>query len=481
MPQTGRRRRATWTRAVSAFDRSPVVSPLNTVGSSHAAFTGVGVATTIATMKNNHSPASWIVRLGLAASLMSMASTAVLAQALDIARFRQLRTEGVAAANGGDLPTAAERLAQARAILPSHPGLIVLQARVAETAGQPDEAVAYLQAYADLGLSLSPATLSGFSGAATATDLNARLQQNAEPVGRPKPVSSTGDLILLEGLAWSGSRLLASSIRRHTIHAVGADGALLPWLQEEQALGVFGLAADLQRDRLWAALAGGPAADVAADVHAGRSELLEIELSSGRVLNRYSPPEAPNRNFGDVAVGPDGTVAVSDSFSGEVFLKHPGAGGLERLVPPGVLASPQGLVFHPDGRSLLVSDYGSGLHRIDLTTGEATPVRTPADVTLIGADALSLAPDGSVWTVQNGVSPNRIMRLTLSTHWAQVTEARVVVANLPDMDQPSGLTIRGDDLIFIRQSQWGRLSDDGEPLADTGQAAIIASLPLADR
>ena len=47
-----------------------------------------------------------------------------------IAAFRRLRSEGVAAANAGDMATAAAKLAAADADVPNHPGLTVLRAKV---------------------------------------------------------------------------------------------------------------------------------------------------------------------------------------------------------------------------------------------------------------------------------------------------------------------------------------------------------------
>ena len=49
--------------------------------------------------------------------------------------------------------------------------------------------------------------------------------------------------------------------------------------------------------------------------------------TDGRLLARYSPPEAAQRSLGDMTVGPDGTVYVSDSLAGDIWRLRPGAEG----------------------------------------------------------------------------------------------------------------------------------------------------------
>lgn len=417
--------------------------------------------------------------VGLALGIVGSAQ----AETVDVARFRQLRAEGVAAANAGDLATATERLKLAAAIVPTHSGLILMQARVAAADGLDLEAVAHLSRYADLGLigdfSADPVFAQVVADPAFAA-VGERLIRNRESVGRTSMVLRDDELHLLEGLAWrrAGNQLLVSSIRDHTIYRIDPEGRLASWLQGAQPLGIYGLAIDESRDRLWATSVGSPESGVTNTPDAGRSELLEIELSSGRVLARHVPPAADHRNFGDVAVALDGTVSVSDSMSGEVFLMRPGGNRLESLIERGVFASPQGMVFSPDVGLLLVADYTVGLYRIDLRTREMSLVAMPETLTLISTDSMAMAGDGAVWVVQNGISPSRLMRLELTRDWRGVTLATVEAANLDNMDQPSGVTIGADAVLLIQQSQWGRFDEDGHPRADRTDAALISALPL---
>ena len=397
------------------------------------------------------------------------------AEAIDVARFRELRAEGVAAASVGDLETAAARLGQAAAIMPTHSGLILMQARVAAAGGRVPEAVVFLSRYADLGLIADIAADPLFAevvvdpGFAPVAE---QLGRNGASVGAPSAVLRDNQLHLLEGLAWNSGddELLVSSIRDHTIYRID-EGGLVPWLHPAQPLGIYGLAIDEGRDRLWAASVGSPESGVTEPADMGRTELLEIELSSGRVLVRHAPP----------AVARDGTVSVSDSTTGEVFLLRPGGRGLEPLIGPGAFGSPQGMAFSSDAGLLLIADYSAGLYRIDLRTREVTPVTMPEGLTLVSTDGMALSADGSLWLVQNGVSPSRLMRLELTADWRAIVEATVEAANLEHMDQPSGLAMGTDKVLLIQQSQWGRFDREGHPRADRADAAVVSSLPLVRR
>ena len=42
-----------------------------------------------------------------------------------------------------------------------------------------------------------------------------------------------------------------------------------------------------------------------------------------------------------------------------------------------------------------------------------------------------------------------------------MTGWRVLAANLPDIEEPSGGTVVGGDYLFVARSQWAAFGDDG--------------------
>jgi sugar lactone lactonase YvrE len=416
--------------------------------------------------------------------------TAIAALESDVQAFRRLRAEAVAAAGAEDLTTAAARLAEADARIPNHPGLILLRARVAAAAGQPDEAVAQIRRYARGGLTFNLAndrTLSTLSAAPGIAEASAALDANRAPVGegRLTPFAWIEGAVIAESIIRDErrGRWLVSQVRGRTIVALADDGTvsdfLVPMLTGEPA-GVLGMAIDAEADLLWAATSPLPPAvhGLAADASRPAPGLLKIDLVTGALLDYIAaPPGAPERGLGDIVRAPDGTVHVADSATGELLVLRPGAEALEVLLAAGTLGSPQGMVVTPDGTALIVADYSSGLWRVDRATGAARRLSAPADASLIGVDGLTT--DGrAIYGFQNGVAPQRVLKLTPDADWTAIGAVEVLAANLPMIDEPTTGLVRNRELVFVSRSQWSDFGGDGAQTTPTPAPAIIARLPL---
>lgn len=292
----------------------------------------------------------------------------------------------------------------------------------------------------------------------------------------PEPLARTAaEPVLVEGVAFdAGGRLLVSSIHRAGVFRLGDDGVLERFSPEGASQGVFGLVADPARGWLWAASSDSPY-----DTAEGQgAALLKLDLATGRLLARYEAGDGEHA-FGDVALGPDGTVYVSDSAARQVLRLAPGAGGLEVLTTFPERGSPQGLAVWPEGGWLLVADYPTGLHRVLLETGERSLLAGPEGVELRGLDGLALAPDGRLVAIQNGTRTQRVLLLTLSPDWTAVVAAQALAEGPPLFEPTTGLVGAGG-LVFVSRSQWTDFGPDGAPRAATPEPAVISRLPLPE-
>lgn len=403
----------------------------------------------------------------------------------DVQAFRRLRAEAVAAANADDVTHAGRLLAEADSRVPNHPGLILMRARLAVGAGQPDAAMMQLNRYAGLGLAANPTNDRVLSTLATHPEFDALaavLEANRAPVGSGR-VTTLAELpgpVLVESVVRDPARgrWLVSQVRGRTIVALDDDGTVSPFLYTPTPVaGVLGLVMDEDNGVLWAVTAPVAPAVHGLDPAAARpNALLRIEAATGRELARYPAPEG-ERSLGDVALAADGTVYVADSTGGAVFRLRPGATALDVLLPDGVLASPQGMVVTPDGAALIVADYSSGLWRVDRATGTARRMPTPADASLIGVDGLTT--DGqAIYGFQNGVAPQRVLKMTPDGDWQRIAGVEVLAANLPMIDEPTTGLVRNGELVFVSRSQWSDFGGDGAQTTPTPAPAIIARLPL---
>ncbi len=427
-----------------------------------------------------------LIALAATSALLAALPASAFAQEGDVAAFFRLRTEGVAAAQADDTATARARLDEAHARNPNHPGLTLMRARLAMGEGRTADAAELVARYAGYGLNFNlagDAALGSLAGTPELAEAEARLARNREPESarRLRPLVQIPGSGLTEAVVYDAprNRWLVSQVAGRTIVAVDGDGEVSPYLQDGPGTGpaiagVLGLALSPDGSILWAAAAPVPPATYAMGQETPEADpvLLKIHVPTGRIFHRYDIPGDGERSPGDLAVGPDGTVYVSDSAAGAIYRLTGGQGVLETLVEPGTVGSPQGVVVHPNGGALVVADYPSGLWRVDLASGAITRVPTPDHASLIGIDGLAL--DGErLYALQNGTNPQRVLRMDLNADWSAIDGIDVVAANLAEIDEPTNGFVLDGDLIFVARSQWSDFNAEGAPAVDMAPARIV--------
>jgi len=138
---------------------------------------------------------------------------------------------------------------------------------------------------------------------------------------------------------------------------------------------------------------------------AGVEELVEIDLASGEVLNRYAAPGATFLN--DVAVADDGTVYVTESLQGAIYTLQDGE--LTQWLADPALAGANGIIV--DGDNLLVAtmgDISGGFENLEPSTVKSVNIST-MEVTDFGSaepigalDGIELVEDGVLVTDNSG-------------------------------------------------------------------------------
>lgn len=293
------------------------------------------------------------------------------------------------------------------------------------------------------------------------------FKANREATGRGSVAMElpAGDL-LVEALAWDPQRkqLLAGSVRSGEVSRVADDGALSPLVKpdaENGLWGVFELAADPARDRLYVASAAIPHVRHAKGEDYGRSGVWTFELSSGKYVARaLLPRDGRNRLITGLAVAPDGTLYAADSQARQVFKLE--GGELRTLVDNPRLTSIRGLAIGGDGKRLYFSDYELGLFGIDLSTGRPFDVKVGKAVSLFGIESLYWH-GGNLVAVQSGMRPVRIARLVLTPDGTGVSNAQPLDVAQRGFGQPTRGTLAGDVLFVVANSQKGGYTGLGVP------------------
>lgn len=383
-------------------------------------------------------------------------------------KSQQLRIDAMNAEAAGDLAAAEAALSQALELRPGHPGILLSLASVEARIGHLDSGALHVGQYVSMGL---VANLKGnpdfeplkykphFIGALL------RMGKNALPVGEPQVAYRLGDgRALFESIAVeSKGRAFAGSVRQRRIVVI-ENGTARDFATANEGLwSVYGIAVDEARGLLWAASAAGPQSEgVPASEH-GATGLFAFDLATGALKRKAALPAAEKISLGDLVVAPDGTVYASDSGENGIYRLAPGATALEPFVTDQRFVSLQGLTLSPDGTKMLAADYALGPFVIDMERRDVTRVSVPSGVTLIGIDALT-GPNPFLAT-QNGVNPQRVLRLTLDEDWMRVIDVTVMAANSPLHDEITLGQIVGDEFVYVANSQWNRFNPDGSILS----------------
>ena len=346
---------------------------------------------------------------------------------------------------------------------------LALQAN--DTAG----ASRWLSTIAAMGAELDTALLARYraiAGPRALDSLRATSALATRDAGSPQLSFRLPDVDMIsEDIAYDAgsAHFLVSSVRHGGIYSVSASTRATAIVKPgaDSSWGMFALG--IARDALWTTTAAMSMTARYTPADSGKSALLKYDLRSGKLRGRYVAPDSGAHALGDLVVGSSGAVYVSDGIGGGVYVLAPGRDSLRVLVPPGVLVSPQTPALSSDGATLFVPDYAIGIAAVNIATGKVAWVTHSDSLALTGIDGLyRLGRDLIV--VQNGVEPNRIMRLTLDAPMSRVVSA-VALARGPRARSLTHATIAGGWLYFITKSGWERVSDDGTMKAGTAADA----------
>lgn len=414
------------------------------------------------------------------------ATLAFSAHADGVSDGQAIAAKATAAEKEGKLAESADLLKEALKLRPNHPGLTYRLAAASAKAGRTDDAIKALSDYAAMGLILN---LDNPNFASVANDprfatIRAQVAENAKPKGTAAVVTTIAEPELIaEGLAVDGTRLFIGSVHKRKIVSVtnGATSDFVP-SGRDGVLGVFGLRVDTARGSLWAASSALPQVAGLGPTDKGTAGLFEFALSNG-ALKRKAMITADGKEhvIGDLTLSPSGDVYASNSVAPVVYRLRQGATALEELARSDTFHSLQGLALSADGKKLAVADYSSGIHIIDLATGRPTLLATPARTTLLSLDAV-VRHGRDLIAVQNGIDPQRVVRLRMTADWSAIEGLDVIAANLPDMEEPTLATMSGNDLLVIGNGQWSRFDDDGnaKPGAEFAPTKVLRlALPPA--
>lgn len=318
--------------------------------------------------------------------------------------------------------------------------------------GDGDAALHLLQRIADAGLSVA---LEGHEGYERVKALGGyapigeQMAENAAPAGEAAVHYTLLDPNLLpeayaygaDGAAYIGSvrtgKILKVDSKGRASGVAFANG------------GVFDL--EPRGDILWAAVNNQLAYEGAASAEPYAS-VMAFDLATGAPKREIRVAQE-SALLGDLEVASDGAVFATDSITPRVFRMAPDGETLDVFVADDRFANLQGAALDEENGRLFVADYLAGLFVVDIATGAVAPIAGAPEHWLGGIDGLYLYK-GDLVGIQNGTTPQRIVRIALDDMGYKAMSIDVLQQALPEWNEPTHGAVRGDAFHYIATSNW---------------------------
>jgi hypothetical protein len=343
---------------------------------------------------------------------------------------------------------------QLREWAPTNPPLRFLRAEALALSGRTAPALAELRWLATHGYHYAfweRNTFASLPVDSTTTALREATTRNGLPSGRIAGVIRLDPATLdPEGIDALGPDWIVGSMADGSLYRVARSGtATVLWRETAPSRRLLGVRNDAQRKVVWACSTG-------PNEREPHSQLLRISLQASTV-QRFAMPDVRSL-CNDVALLPDGTVAVSDSERGAVW-QLTASGAWRALAEAGTFGYPNGLTYVASARRLVVADL-HGLWTIDPADARLAPVEAPEGTFVGGIDGL-YTMDAQLLAIQNGLRPHRVVSIVLDEQARRVARVEVVASNLPELREMTTAAVGREEITVLAGSQLVQLVSSG--------------------
>ena len=300
--------------------------------------------------------------------------------------------------------------------------------------------------------------------------VNDMMIMSAATMGESETVFTLpASVVMPETIDWDNSRqkFLVGTVVSGSILAVGKDGQVTELLKADAENGmwsVLDILVDEPRKRLWVTSAATPGFTGLDPADKGRSALFEYNLETLELIQSYPVPvDGRSHNLGSMALSPNGDIYIADRNLPIIFSKPANGKQLKVAVASREMVSMRGIAIQPDGRIMYVADRELGILVIDIEARRAGKLKIPDTLNIGGIDGLYLWNNHLVM-IQNGIKPQRVMRLELDATGTQVAQVRPLAVAQTEFDFPNYGVIVGEDIIYFANRQWGNGKGNLKPV-----------------
>lgn len=310
--------------------------------------------------------------------------------------------------------------------------------------------------------------------------LNDLLIKQGQPMGEGSVAFTLPESALRpEAIAWDEARgrFLVGTVDTGVVLAVTPDGKaeeILKAGKDNGLMAINGIAVDQARKKLWIATAGLPGFAALAPADLGRGALLEFHLETLEPLGRFDiPADGVPHVPGSVVVTPSGDVYLIDRAVPVLYRKPVGQPLAAFLGNPGLVGL-RDLAISADGSKLYVADAAMGVMVVDVVNGKASMLTGPETLNLTGISGIMYS-EGKLLVLQNGITPQRLMRLDLDPTGMAVAKVTPLAIALEPFNAPAFGVVQGGEAYYFASSN---LSDAGVKPTVVLKTPIQLSKPI---
>lgn len=312
--------------------------------------------------------------------------------------------------------------------------------------------------------------------------LKAKADLNKKPINISQKVFSINQKDLItEGIAFdqTKNRYFISSIHQRKILEIDENNKVSAFSKESDGLwSVLGMKVDEANQILWVCTTAFPQMRGYQKDDDGKSAIFKYDLKTGDLIKKYLlSNETQKHALGDLVINKNGDVFATDSLSPFIYTIDSKKDKIEIFLQNNFFASLQGLTFSPDEKYLFVADYSKGISKINMKTKKITQLLPKSNITVLGIDGLYYF-DEDLIAIQNGVNPQRVLRLELNKNYSKISGFKVLESNHPNFNEPTLGLIIDREFYFIANSQWEYVNNKGELNLENLKEPVVLKLKL---
>ncbi|MEM7551279.1 MAG: hypothetical protein AAF363_16485 [Bacteroidota bacterium] len=220
---------------------------------------------------------------------------------------------------------------------------------------------------------------------------------------------------------------------------------------------VMGLEYDESSRSLWACTAALSEMEGYNKSLKGRSTVFQFDIETREIITQAQIQEG--NTFGDLFLLANGEVLISDAVKNIIYSLKSGTSEFTIWADLSDEAfNLQGLTINKSKGFLIVSDYLSGLYKMDLKSKELLSINMPDQFSKKGFDGIYLS-DNHLLVSQNGTKPMRVIDFVFDQGFGEIISWNVIDQNAKYLNEPTQGFVNDGVFYFISNSQWGNYED----------------------